>query len=209
MAPAWSRAGLNTGLIQRGFARWMFFPWKYFSWELASTRWSPLLMISVSIIGLGCVSTDESLVGIPLRAQQYNPIEHLPPVSSFDEPLLSELIKIHGSLRDHEFMAAREELDRQISAHTGSASARQTLPHLFVLRGMTRFKAHDFEGAMGDYSAAIALDEDFWPAYFHRWQCNLELGNRAAANSDREKGRELEPREFERDFDPHPAGGII
>ena len=121
---------------------------------------------------------------------------------------LLSLEKIHGLLRDRKFSVALDELDRQISAHAGSESASHTLPQLLVLRGMIRFKLHNPKGALSDYDEAIALDSAFWPAYFHRWQCNLELGNRSEANADREEGRKLAPQQFERDYDPHPAGMI-
>ncbi len=168
-----------------------------------------LAVVLATVVFVGCVSSDErSFPDIPLAAAQYDPMDHFPPSSDADGQSATELAEIRSLLRDRQFSPALEELDRQISAQRGSEPPSLALPQLLVLRGMTRFKLHNPKGALADYDEAISLDGAYWPAYFHRWQCQLELGDRPAASADREAGRKLAPEKFDRDYDPHPAGMI-
>lgn len=171
----------------------------------AQPRLATLLV--VSLMG-GCVSSDERTIDMPLAAQQYRPLEHFPPASGPGGRYYGTMVVRH-LLDERKFGPALEELDHQISTNRESKSAAQVLPQLLVLRGMARFELRDPEGALTDYTEALTIDPDYWPAYFHRWQCHLELGDRAAAQTDRKAGARLAPDEFERDYDPHPGGGMI
>ena len=160
------------------------------------------------VVNAGCVSSDERLDNLPLRSEQYHAMDHFPPAPESGDPIFAEMVQIRRHLSGREFGPALKEMDRLISVQRRAKSTTGTLPQLLVLRGMARFTLHNPNGALADYDEAIALDNGYWPAYFHRWQCHLEFEDFSAAKADRETGRKLAPEQFEQDHDPHPAGVI-
>lgn len=99
------------------------------------------------------------------------------------------------------YTAAEADLDKAISLaenQTDLSSAR--LASMYVHRGLLRWDDEKVDLAIADYSEAIELDPDDWEAYFHRWQAYKYQGETEKAKQDRERGKTLKPRVFEKEY---------
>jgi len=160
----------------------------------------------------GCAWGEERLDNVPLAVLPYNTTEHLPPDPETNGPTFAGRQEIRQLLRNDQFGLALEKLNIEVAAVSELEFGAGAHPRLLVLRGIALYALQDPQTALTDYNEAIALDGRCWPAYFHRWQCHLKLGNRAAAQADREAGRRLAPEEFDRDYGPdafREHGGMI
>jgi tetratricopeptide (TPR) repeat protein len=66
-------------------------------------------------------------------------------------------------------------------------------PKDLVLAGDEKAKAHDYEGALADYSAAIAARPELYQAWHHRGECRMQLGQYEPASGDFLESLKLKP----------------
>ncbi len=62
-----------------------------------------------------------------------------------------------------------------------------------VLQGLTKAKAGDFAGAVGEFSQAVELAPDFAPLYYNRGRAYEDQGNVSAALADYDRAIERNP----------------
>ncbi|MBX9601480.1 MAG: tetratricopeptide repeat protein [Bryobacteraceae bacterium] len=89
-------------------------------------------------------------------------------------------------MRPGSYAAAIAALDRTISE---DASNKEAL----LLRGEAKLEINDYEGAVKDFTAAIALDDRVASAYTRRGAAYRKLNRDPEALSDFEKAIELQP----------------
>jgi tetratricopeptide (TPR) repeat protein len=112
------------------------------------------------------------------------------------------------AIRQGKFDAAVEKLDAAIASYeSSSADDNSALAKIYARRGIANWYLREHQRAADDYSRAIDLDPDQWEFYFHRWMTYERLGESGKAAADRERGMQLRPEVFERNWSPD--GGVI
>ncbi|QDT43849.1 photosystem I assembly protein Ycf3 [Gimesia alba] len=99
------------------------------------------------------------------------------------------------------YTAAKEDLDQAIQQAEKQPDYNSTrLASIYVHRGLLRWDNEQVDLAIADYSEAIELKPDDWEAYFHRWLAYQFQGEEEKAKRDRERGKELMPNVFEKEY---------
>lgn len=99
------------------------------------------------------------------------------------------------------YTAAEADLDQAITLSDSQPDLSSSrLASMYVHRGLLRWDDEKVDLAIADYSEAIRLEPDDWEAYFHRWLAYKYQGNKEKAKQDRERGKELMPRVFEKEY---------
>jgi len=95
----------------------------------------------------------------------------------------------------------------RLSGNGRDAPAEDRLARLYACRGAVHWTAEDYDAAIADYTQAIRSEPENWELYFHRWQAHRSAGNEKKAEADRQRGAELKPEVFGREYSAE--GGLL
>jgi len=118
--------------------------------------------------------------------QDYTEADHLKPDNIESYKISSDLYMDKGFSEDEDIKDYYYE--ENLFKHE---SAR-----LHWLRGMTRYKEGDFDGAITDFSETVLLESNFHHVYLQRGLVHRRKGNFDKATADYDKAIEVEPDNF-------------
>ena len=114
--------------------------------------------------------------------------------------LLFGLFVGHAGAQTHaELLAECQKLydekvyDQALAKANALISVNDTIPEAFKLRGDIKQRMDDFDGALDDYSASKALDNDNPRLYISRSAARITMGNFNGAIRDLERAIKLDP----------------